>query len=269
MHALLRTAVRAARQAGQLIVRYLDQVDRLQIDVKGRNDFVTQVDIAAEEEIISTIRALHPDHAILGEESGLLKGKPDNSEYRWVVDPLDGTTNFLHGMPHFAVSIALQRNQVTEQAVVYNPVSDELFTASKGNGAQLNDRRIRVSDVKSMGFALMATGFPFKRPQYLEQWISTFRQLMGNTSGVRRQGSAALDLAYVAAGRFEGYWEFGLSPWDMAAGYLLVQEAGGMVSGIGIDEDPYETGNIIAANDHLFEPFRELIRQSGQTDLVK
>lgn len=263
MHALLRTAIRAARQAGPLIVRYLDQVDRLQIDVKGRNDFVTQVDIAAEEEIISIIRANHPDHRILGEEGGLLKGTPDHAEYQWVIDPLDGTTNFLHGMPHFAVSIALQRHQVTEQAVVYNPVTEELFTASKGNGAQLNDRRIRVSDVKAMDFALIATGFPFKSPQYMEQWISTFRKVMDKTSGIRRQGSAALDLAYLAAGRFEGYWEFGLKPWDLAAGYLIVQEAGGMVSGIEAKENPYETGNIIAANPYLYEAFVKLVQKSG------
>jgi len=244
---MLNIAVRAARNAGNLIVRYLDRVDQLTISSKEHNDFVTEVDRGAEQEIIGVIRKAYPDHAILAEESGAQQG----DDYQWIIDPLDGTTNFLHGFPQFSVSIALRHEGRLEQAVVYDPMRQELFTASRGAGALLNDRRIRVSKQRALEGALLGTGFPYKDQQHLDAYLGMFRALMKDTAGIRRPGSAALDLAYVAAGRFDGFWEIGLNIWDMAAGVLLVQEAGGLVSDFAGGHDFLSTGNIVAATPKL------------------
>ena len=242
MHPMLNMAVRAARAGGDLILRYVDRVDTLTITSKQRNDFVSEVDRLAEEAIIGVLRRAYPDHGILAEESGASEG----DEYLWIIDPLDGTTNFLHGFPQFAVSIALQHRGRLEQAVVYDPVRQELFTASRGAGAQLNKRRLRLDPRRKLDGALLGTGFPFRHQQHLEAWMGMFRTLFTEVADVRRAGSAALDLAYVAAGRLDGFWEIGLSRWDMAAGALLIREAGGLVTDFAGGENYLETGNVVA-----------------------
>lgn len=256
MHPILNIAVRAARSAGNIILRASDRIDSLTIETKSNNDFVTEIDRKAEQEIIHTIRQAYPDHAILAEESGA-DGKGD---FEWIIDPLDGTTNFLHGFPQYCVSIAFRQRGRLDQAVVYDPLRQELFTASRGNGALLNDHRIRVSSVKKMELALLGTGFPYKDMYYIDSYLPMLKDMLATTSGVRRAGSAALDLAYVAAGRLDGFWEMGLQPWDMAAGVLLVQEAGGMVSGLRGDNDFLDSGHIVATNARLFKPVLQTIR---------
>ena len=248
MHPFLNTAVKAARRAGSVIMRHLDRLDRLTVETKSARDYVSEVDRIAESEIVKILLAAYPDHGILAEESGTR----DGNDYVWIIDPLDGTTNFLHGYPQFAVSIALKQRGRLEHAVVFDPLKNELFTASRGDGAQLNDRRIRVSAVSELGYALLGTGFPFKSHEYLEEWINTLRSLLLQTSGIRRAGSAALDLAHVACGRFDGFWEFGLNPWDMAAGALLIQEAGGLVGDFAGGQDFLTSGNIVAGNPKIF-----------------
>jgi myo-inositol-1(or 4)-monophosphatase len=245
---MLNIAIRAARNAGNIIIRNLDRVDQLAVHSKERNDFVTEVDRQAEKEIIHVLRKAYPDHAILAEESGLHHG----DDHQWIIDPLDGTTNYLHGFPQFAVSIALRYRGRLEQAVVYDPVLQELFTATRGAGAHLNDRRIRVSSRQSLEGALLGTGFPRKNRQYLDTYLDMFRALFPRTAGIRRAGSAALDLAYVACGRLDGFWEIGLSTWDMAAGVLLIQEAGGLSGDLLGGHNHLEQGNIVAANPKLF-----------------
>jgi myo-inositol-1(or 4)-monophosphatase len=225
MQPMLNIAIKAARAAGQVIVRHVGRLDTLTVQHKQPNDFVSEVDHLAEREIIRVIQRAYPDHAILAEESGLQAG----SEYQWIIDPLDGTTNFLHDFPHFAVSIALRHRGRLEQAVVYDPVKEELFAASRGAGATLNNRRIRVTTLRDLNGALLGTGIPFREDQDLDSYLKGLRLMLPGTAGVRRAGSAALDLAYVAAGRLDGFWEYGLHVWDMAAGVLLVQEAGGLV----------------------------------------
>ncbi|KFI23517.1 inositol-1-monophosphatase [Nitrosococcus oceani] len=244
MHPLLNIAVRAARGAGNLIVRSLDRVDHLEVTVKGRNDFVSDVDRLAEQEIISVIRKAYPSHGILAEEGGGQAG----DETVWVIDPLDGTTNFLHGFPQFAVSIAVKHKDRLQHAVIYDPLRQELFTASRGGGAHLNDRRIRVSQQRGLEGALLGTGFPFKKHHYLDRYLATFKILFRDAADIRRPGSAALDLAYVAAGRLDGFWEMSLAEWDMAAGALLIQEAGGIVTSFSGDHDFFATGNVVAGN---------------------
>jgi len=256
MHPTLNIAIRAARSAGNIIVRSMDQIDRLNVTSKAENDFVTEIDKAAEQEIIRTLRKSFPGHAILAEESGAKPG----DDYLWIIDPLDGTTNFVHGFPQFAVSIALKHKDVIEQAVVYDPVAQELFTASRGRGAHLNDRRIRVTSRANLTGALLGTGFPFKQLEHLDEYLATFRTLLTKTAGIRRAGSAALDLAYVAAGRLDGFWELGLSPWDMAAGILLIEEAGGFVTDFNGEKGFLESGNIVAANPKLIKHMLEHIK---------
>ncbi len=248
MHPMLNTAIKAARRAGTMIVRALPDIDRLQVETKSRHDFVSEVDRHAEELIIDTLKGAYPDHAILAEESGVAAG----NEWEWVIDPLDGTTNFLHGFPQFAVSIGLRRRGRLEQAVVFDPLRDELFTATRGEGAQLNDRRIRVSRVADLDGALLGTGFPFRQTDSVKEWVAMFERLAQHTSGIRRAGSAALDLAYVACGRLDGFWETGLKPWDIAAGSLLIREAGGLASDLFTEGDPLESGNILAANPRVY-----------------
>ncbi len=248
MHPLLNTAIKAARRAGTIIMRHADRLERLTVETKGRNDFVSEVDRLAEAEIIRILHSAYPDHGILAEETGRQSG----NEYLWIIDPLDGTTNFLHGYPQFAVSIALEHKGKLEQAVVLDPHKNEIFTATRGQGAQLNERRMRVSGVSDLGQALLSTGFPFRSHEYLDPWIDTLRDLLLHSSGVRRAGSAALDLAHVACGRFEAHWEFGLNRWDIAAGCLLIQEAGGLVGDFSGGQGYLESGNIVAGNPKIY-----------------
>jgi len=254
MHPLLNTAIKAARRAGKVIMRYAGQLDRLNIESKGRNDFVSQVDREAEAEIIDVIRRAYPNHAILAEETG----KQGSGDTQWIIDPLDGTTNYLHGYPQFAVSIGVYHENKAYQAVVFDPLRNELYTASRGSGAQLNDRRMRVSGVSHFDSALLATGFPFREMTNLELFIQTFRAILPQVSGVRRAGSASLDLAHVACGKLDGFWEFGLSAWDMAAGCLLVQEAGGLVSDFCGGHRQLECGHVIVGTPHIHS---ELLRR--------
>lgn len=264
MHPMLNMAVKAARSAGNIIMRHLSQLERLTVESKGRKDYVSEVDRMAEHEIIRILRAAYPNHGYLAEETGAQAG----DEYVWVIDPLDGTTNFLHGFPQFAVSIALKYKGRLEQAVVFDPTRNELFTGSRGNGAQLNDRRIRVSRVTDLEYALIGAGFPFRSHQYMESWINTLREFMLGTSGIRRPGSASLDLAYVACGRYDGFWEFGLSPWDMAAGALIIQEAGGMVTDLSGDQAYLESGNIVAGNPKIHAEMLRRIQPHLPAELV-
>lgn len=253
IHPLLNIAITAARAAGSLIVRYLDRVDTLEVASKHLNDFVTKVDQEAEAIIIAEIRKSYPDHGVLGEESGASGG----GEYRWIIDPLDGTTNFLHGFPQFCVSIAVEHRGRLEQGVVFDPLRQELFTASRGAGARLDNRRIRVSRQGSLDGSLLGTGFPFRGAYDLDTYLETMRALVPRSAGVRRAGAAALDLAYVAAGRLDGFWEFGLEPWDMAAGVLLIREAGGMVTDADGDEHYMDSGNIVTGTPKVL---RELVK---------
>lgn len=255
MHPMLNIAVRAARSAGNIIVRSLDRVDSLTVESKAKNDYVSEVDRAAEREIVAILRKAYPDHGILAEEGTNHPG----DDYVWVIDPLDGTTNFLHGFPQFAVSIGLLRKGKLDQAVVYDPLRQELFTASRGAGAHLNDRRIRVSKAHKLDGALLGTGFPFKMLEHLDSYLAMFKDLLTKTSGIRRAGAASLDFAYVAAGRLDGFWEIGLSQWDMAAGALLIQEAGGIVGDFSGGHDYLQTGNVIAANPKLFKAIAQTI----------
>jgi myo-inositol-1(or 4)-monophosphatase len=241
---MLNIAVRAARRAGEIIVRHVDHVQRLKVDTKSYNDFVTEVDRLAEAAIIEIIHKAYPSHGILAEESG----RHGDDSYQWVIDPLDGTTNFLHGYPQFAVSIALKRHGQIEQAVVFDPMRQELFTASRGGGALLNDKRMRVSKQPGLEGALLGTGFPVRQRERLDFYLETFKALFTMTSGIRRAGAAALDLAYIAAGRLDGFWELGLKEWDMAAGALLIIEAGGMVSDFEGGEDYLRSGMILGGN---------------------
>ena len=256
MNPTLNIAVRAARSAGNVIIRNLGKLDTLAIHTKDRNDFVTEVDRQAEQEIIYTLRKAFPSHGILAEESGVQEG----DDYQWIIDPLDGTTNFLHGFPQFAVSIAMRHKGRLEHGVVYDPLRQEISAASRGAGATLNDKRIRVTSRKSLEGSLLGTGFPFKSQQYLEVYLDMFRALFPQTAGIRRPGSAALDLAYVAAGRLDGFWEIGLSIWDMAAGVLLIQEAGGLSSDFHGGHEHLEHGNIVAGNPKLFAEILKTIR---------
>src|SRR5918995_3368980 len=226
MHPMLNIAVRAARRAGSIINRAALDGSGFEVRSKQINDFVTKVDHAAEEAIIETLRKAYPDHAVLAEESGTTEGR---AEYQWIIDPLDGTTNFIHGFPQYCVSIAIRHRGALAHGVIYDPLKNELFTASKGRGAYLNDRRIRVSKCVRLGDALVGTGFPFKEIDNIERYSGQLKQLMQKSAGVRRAGAAALDLAYVACGRLDAFWEIGLSPWDMAAGALMIAEAGGLV----------------------------------------
>ncbi|MBS0511752.1 MAG: inositol monophosphatase [Proteobacteria bacterium] len=257
MHPTLNIAIKAARRAATVINRASTQLDLLTVQSKSPNDFVTEVDHAAEKAIIEVLRDAFPGHGILAEESG--ETGPE-SEFNWIIDPLDGTTNFIHGFPQYAVSIAQTRNGVLEHAVVYDPVSNEMFTASRGGGAFLNDRRIRVSRRTRLNEALLGTGFPFRQFDNVDAYLGMFRELTQKTAGIRRPGAASLDLAYVAAGRLDGFWEMGLSPWDMAAGVLLIQEAGGLVSDLSGESNFMTTGNVVAGSPKIFGQLLPIIQ---------
>ena len=257
MHATLNIAVKAARRAATVINRASTQLDLLTVQSKSPNDFVTEVDRAAEQAIIEVLRDAFPGHGILAEESG--ESGPE-SEFTWIIDPLDGTTNFIHGFPQYAVSIAQTKNGVLEHAVVFDPNTNELFTASRGSGAFLNDRRLRVSRRTRLNEALIGTGFPFRQFDNIDAYLAMFKELSQKTAGIRRPGAAALDLAYVAAGRLDGFWEMGLSPWDMAAGVLLIQEAGGLVSDLSGEGNYLTTGNVVAGTPKIFGQLLPIIQ---------
>jgi myo-inositol-1(or 4)-monophosphatase len=257
MHPILNIAVRAARRAGSIINRAALDSGGLRVTSKRAKDFVTQVDHAAEEAILEIVKKAYPEHGFIAEESGAARA---DAEFVWIIDPLDGTTNFIHGFPQYCVSIGIQQRGATAHAVVYDPTRNELFTASKGRGAFLNDRRIRVSTLARFGEALVGTGFPFKEVTRLELYTRQLQALMRSCAGVRRAGAAALDLAYVACGRLDGFWELGLSPWDMAAGALLIQEAGGLVADLQGEQRYLESGDIAAATPKIFSAFLEALR---------
>jgi myo-inositol-1(or 4)-monophosphatase len=257
MQPMLNIAVRAARNAGKIIERAFEQLDLVKAEMKGANDFVTNVDKEAEQAIISTIQASYPEHSFVGEESG---ATGPESKFQWIIDPLDGTTNFVKGIPHFAVSIALRVNGKLEQAVIFDPIRGELFTASKGAGAQLNGKRIRVSKAKDLNGTILATGFPFKQKQLVGAYMNMFNDLFLQVADMRRAGSAALDLAYVAAGRHEGFFELGLKPWDTAAGQLIAKEAGAMVTDFRGGNDQDKTGNIVVAGPKVLAQILKTVR---------
>jgi myo-inositol-1(or 4)-monophosphatase len=254
-HPLVNIAVKAARRAGRIINQSANNLDVLTVRHKSLNDLVSEVDRAAEAAIIDTIHAAHPDHAILAEESGAA----GSSEYVWIIDPLDGTTNYLHGFPQYCVSIAVAHRGVLTHGVIYDPARNDLYAASRGRGAFLNDRRMRVSKRVKLIDALVGTGFPFRMFEHIDAYMAMLRELMTRTAGVRRPGSAALDLAAVAAGRYDGFWEIGLSPWDMAAGALMVLEAGGLVGDLEGEDRYLERGTIVAASPKIFAQMLQAI----------
>jgi myo-inositol-1(or 4)-monophosphatase len=259
---IVNVGIKAARQAGNIILRYIDQIDRLAVEKKGRNDFVSEVDRMAEEEIIETVHKLYPSHRILAEESGTKQSpeQADPDEYEWIIDPLDGTTNFLHGHPDFAVSIGVRKNGVIEHGVIYDPLRNEMFSATRNQGAQLNDRRMRVSGKNALRQCIITTGFPSREMPDYETWLKTSNEMTLKAAGIRSSGSAALDLAYVAAGRVDAFWQPKLKIWDLAAGSLLVREARGIVSDFDGEQNFLDSGNIIAGNSHVFTDVLSLIK---------
>ncbi len=256
MHPTLNIAIKAARRAGQVISRASRDLGQIKVSTKQQSDYVTEIDKAAEEEIIRTIREVYPSHSILAEESG---SSGPESEFQWIIDPLDGTTNFIHGFPQYAVSIGVAHKGAMAHGVIFDPNRNELFTASKGAGAFLNDTRIRVSKSSRLDEALIGTGFPYRVFDHIDTYLAIFRELTQKTSGQRRPGSASLDLAYVATGRLDGFWEIGLSPWDMAAGTLMITEAGGLVSDLSGESDYMATGNVIAGTPKIFGQLLQVI----------
>ncbi len=261
MQPMLNIAIRAAHRAGDHIVRKINRLPDLTVEVKARNDFVSEVDRQAEAGIIEDLLKAYPGHGIIGEESGNIDG---DGEFCWIIDPLDGTTNFLHGFPHYAVSIACKHNGRLIHGVVYDPFKQELFCASRGDGATLNNRRIRVTSIKSVDGALIGTGFPFKNPDQLDEYLKLFSAFFNSASDIRRAGSAALDLAYVAAGRLDGFWESGLNSWDIAAGALLIREAGGLITDYDGDEHYLENGRVVAGNPKIIaDMLRNIRRHTG------
>jgi myo-inositol-1(or 4)-monophosphatase len=253
---MLNVAVKAARRAATIINRASLNLERLQIDRKQHNDFVTEVDKAAEEAIIETLNEAYPNHGFLAEESGELL---NNSDHIWIIDPLDGTTNFIHGFPQYAISIALSVNGVLQQAVIYDPNRDELFSASKGAGAYVDRRRLRVASQIKLENALIGTGFPYRQDQDVDQYLKIFAEMTRQCAGLRRPGAASLDLAYVAAGRYDGFFESELKPWDMAAGALIITEAGGLVGNYRGEEGFLESGEIMAGNPRIFAQMAQVL----------
>lgn len=260
MQPMLNIAVRAARHAGDFIVRKINKLPDLQVEVKAHNDYVSEVDRQAEAGIIEDLLKSFPGHGIVAEESDEIPGQED---YRWIIDPLDGTTNYLHGFPHYAVSIACEHRGRLAHGVIYDPFKQELFCASRGDGATLNNRRIRVSKAKTTEATLLATGFPFRNPGQLDDFLKLFSVFFNSASDIRRAGSAALDLAYVAAGRVDGYWESGLQAWDLAAGALIVREAGGLVTDYAGDEHFLEKGEIVAGNPKIIADMLRKIQKAS------
>jgi myo-inositol-1(or 4)-monophosphatase len=275
MHPMLTIAVKAARRAGNIINRSARDLDLLTVTAKGPKDFVSEVDREAERTIVETLHATYPAHAILAEE-GTSRDKNVDAEYLWIIDPLDGTTNFLHGFPQYCVSIALSHKGVITQGVIYDPVRNDLFTATRGRGAYLNDRRIRVSRRQHLRDCLIGTGFPFRDGSFLDTYLQMMRTMITHTAGLRRPGAAALDLAYVAAGSYDGFFEIGLNPWDVAAGSLLVLEAGGLIGDLSGEGDYLHGGQVIAANPKIFSqmvqalsPFHSALERDRAAAIAK
>lgn len=256
MEPLLNIAVNAARQAGEIIIRHMEQVDRLTITAKNGQEYFSEVDVKAEQTIINAIHKAYPEHGILAEESGAQEG---NGETVWIIDPLDGTTNYLHGFPFFSVSIAVKVKNRIEHGVIYDPLRHECFSASRGRGARLNDRRLRVSKQTQLSASLLGTGFSARNVTLAQKYLPTFEALVDKCAGMRRTGSAALDLAYVASGRLDGFWEFGLRPWDVAAGALLIREAGGLISDAHGGDDFLKTGDVVAGTPKVFKSLLQAI----------
>jgi len=256
MHGMVNIAIRAARRAGEIMIRQLNRLETLEVAEKGRNDFVTRVDQRAEEAIIEVIKDHYPDHAILAEESG----SSGDHAVQWIIDPLDGTTNYMHGFPVFSVSIAVMEDGELQHGVVYDPLRQEIFSASRGQGARLDDHRIRVSKRTSLQGALIATGFPYRMTEaHMDIYLDMLRSVMIETAGVRRPGSAALDLCYLAAGRVDGFWELGLSKWDVAAGTLIIREAGGRISDFRGTDNFLESGNLVAGTPKVYAALSKLL----------
>jgi myo-inositol-1(or 4)-monophosphatase len=261
---IITVMTKAAMKAARNLKRDFGEVENLQVSRKGPADFVSNADLKAEQVLREELSRARPEYAFLMEEAGKIDGDGE-SERRWVVDPLDGTTNFLHGLPHFAISIALEERGEIIAAVVYDPIKDEMFVAEKGGGAFLNDRRIRVSSRNRLEDAVFATGIPFAGREGQDLFVAELQQIMPRTAGVRRWGAASLDLAYVAAGRYDGFWERGLQPWDTAAGVLLVREAGGMVTEIGGRAHRLDSAGILAGNPALQPELNRLLTSAART----
>jgi myo-inositol-1(or 4)-monophosphatase len=258
MQPMLNIAIRAARRAGTIVSRAQNRLYDLKIELKGDNDYVTQTDVEAEAAIIEVLNEAYPSHSIVAEESG----SSGASDFKWIIDPIDGTLNFIHGFPSYAISIALQVKGRLEQAVIYDPTRDEMYTASRGAGAQLNGQRIRVSPRTELDSSILGTGFPLRNKNKLPNYLLGFTTLLNKSADIRRTGSAALDLAYVACGRLDGYWEFDLHEWDIAAGALLVQESGGLIGDPEGGETHLQTGNVVAANPKIFRQILAALRSS-------
>jgi myo-inositol-1(or 4)-monophosphatase len=256
MHGMVNIAIRAARRAGEIMIRQLNRLETLEVAEKGHNDFVTRVDQLAEAAIIEVIRDHYPDHSILAEESGA----SGDHAVQWIIDPLDGTTNYMHGFPVFSVSIGVMEDGELQHGVVYDPMRQEIFSATRGQGAQLDGRRIRVSKQTTLRGALIATGFPYRMTEaHMDAYLKMLRQVMIETAGVRRPGSAALDLCYLAAGRVDGFWELGLSKWDIAAGALIIREAGGRISDFRGTDNFLESGNVVGGTPKVYAALSKLL----------
>jgi myo-inositol-1(or 4)-monophosphatase len=260
--ATITVMAQAARKVARRLKRDFGELENLQVSRKGPADFVTTADMTAEKKLVEELSHARPGYGFLVEERGEIKGT--DASHRWIIDPLDGTTNFMHAIPHFAISIALERSGVIVAGLIYNPVTDEMFTAERGQGAFLNDRRLRVSARRDLSQAVVATGLPFMGQKHHEVELAELQAVMLQTAGVRRFGSAALDLAFVAAGRFDAYWEHALNPWDIAAGILMVREAGGFVTDLAGGDKMIETGDILASNDGVQRPLTEILREASK-----
>jgi myo-inositol-1(or 4)-monophosphatase len=260
--ALLNVMTQAAQKAARGLIRDFGEIEHLQVSKKGTSDFVSNADTNAEKILVYELKKARPNFGFLLEEGGKIEGSDTSN--RWIIDPLDGTTNFLHGIPHFSISIALERDGELFAGVVYEPISDQMFIAERGQGAYLNNNRIRVSARRNLEDAIFATGIPFAGREGHSIFLQQLKAIMPETSGIRRFGSAALDLAYVAAGRFEGFWESGLQTWDIAAGIVLVREAGGFVSDLEGKNDMLKSGDIIAANDQLHVELSRILKKVGK-----
>ncbi len=258
MNPLLNIAVSAAREVGPMLRRAQERLDEITAEEKNPHDFVTSMDKASEAKIIEAIHNAYPHHGILAEESGK---QGNTADVTWIIDPIDGTTNFIHGIPHFCVSIAVKEGDKITHGVVYDPMKEEIFSASRGRGAYLNNYRIRVTQSKGLTNALIGTGFPIQQHHKLDAYLASFKAIFTQCAGIRRAGAAALDLAYVAAGRLDGFWECALKPWDMAAGSLLIKEAGGLITDFNGTENFLETGHIVAANPKLFKVMLPIMKR--------
>lgn len=248
LHAINTIALQAARRASSMMIGALSRLNTIQVKEKGRNDYVTEVDLRAEEIIVEILTEAYPDYGILSEEGGLMK---ENEDTFWIIDPLDGTKNYIHGVPHFSISIALSVKAEIHHGMIYDPIREEVFAASKGAGAFLNQRRLRVSEQSTLPGALIGTGFPYREQAQLDQYLGQLKRILSKVGGVRRTGSAALDLAYVAAGRYDGFWETGLKIWDVAAASIIVKEAGGIISDYDGKEQTFKADQIVAGNENI------------------